>query len=257
MRTPARRPAENRSTLAFTLIELLVVIAIIAILAGLLLPALAGAKERARRTHCQSQLRQFALATHLYANDFAQKLPRGDTDFPTDPDSPAEDIPVVSSNTRNALLTYTGTHKVFECPSLGKPFGQPDGWYEREYGYVLGYNYLGGHTGTPWPPLPGYTNQWTSPQNLEAPPTLVLLTDPNNWSPGYGKSLAPHGKSGPIMKAGDFANEDARGATSKDLGAVGGNVALLDGSVAWKPIQQMLVYRGSIKWDEAGCQSAW
>ena len=50
----------------FTLIELLVVIAIIAILAALLLPSLASAKERARRTNCKNHIKQFLTVAHLY-----------------------------------------------------------------------------------------------------------------------------------------------------------------------------------------------
>ncbi len=77
MQTLLDRRFRRAGSEAFTLIELLVVIAIIAILAALLLPALASAKEKGKRAACKSNMHQSIMACHMYGMDFQDYLPDG------------------------------------------------------------------------------------------------------------------------------------------------------------------------------------
>jgi prepilin-type N-terminal cleavage/methylation domain-containing protein/prepilin-type processing-associated H-X9-DG protein len=99
----------------FTLIELLVVIAIIAILAAILFPVFARARENARRASCQSNLKQIALGIKQYTQDYDERFP---------PDDLATTDPTVGLvGWAGAIQPYVKSEQIFQCPSdvVAKP----------------------------------------------------------------------------------------------------------------------------------------
>src|SRR5438874_4650665 len=126
-----RQKASSRS--GFTLIELLVVIAIIAILAAILFPVFAQAREKARQTSCLSNLKQIGLAFIMYAQDYDETFPSSSLIDPGVQYGCAQGIGWVNANGGWAVMVnpYIKSGGLYHCPSAESPFwitGAPEGW---------------------------------------------------------------------------------------------------------------------------------
>jgi len=108
LHNPLSQAASSNKRHAFTLIELLVVIAIIAILAAILFPVFARARENARRSSCTSNLKQIGLGLMQYTQDYDDRLPLrqyDNTDYG------------VANSWRRTTYPYTKSAQIYSCPS--------------------------------------------------------------------------------------------------------------------------------------------
>jgi prepilin-type N-terminal cleavage/methylation domain-containing protein len=157
----------------FTLIELLVVIAIIAILAAILFPVFAKAREKARQTSCLSNIRQLATAVLSYGQDYDETIIR---------DIDQGDINGARHrySWRYAVLPYTKNSQIFLCPSYERPdewmcgclsFFEDAAKIRRSYGM----NYLHGSNGSRMEHLK--MSDWSRPASI------ILLGECREWWP--------------------------------------------------------------------------
>lgn len=170
----------HKNVSAFTLIELLVVIAIIAILAAILFPVFGRARENARRTSCQSNLKQMGLGMLQYVQDYDEIMPAA-WYGPGSNASNATDYKWM-----DAVQPYAKSEQVFNCPShtTTEPYKFRDG---TNFGsYALNCTYAGA-TIFPNPggidrnpPISDYNASGKFPisiASIQAPATTVWVTD--------------------------------------------------------------------------------
>ncbi|MDI9430378.1 MAG: type II secretion system protein [Sedimentisphaerales bacterium] len=248
---------------AFTLIELLVVIAIIAVLMGILLPALSRVREQARTQSCASRVRQHVLAFTMYADGNDSKLPL--------PLTAGNWLWDVGCNTVNYMLKTGLTREMFYCPSNAIQqkhndhfwtYGVSGEWDGTQFintaapdFIVAGYCYILEVATEPKRPRiktypndgdVGGTKLWCKTTLEKNPGLRELVIDATL---GQEDSSTKHGYNFGMVTVGGSWSEgkflDRTSHLRNDQEPRGGNVGFLDGHVDWRPWSEMKNRYGS------------
>lgn len=243
-----------KKSTAFTLIELLVVIAIIAILAAILFPVFARARENARRSSCQSNLKQIGLGIIQYGQDFDERFPlafpgqdtidedgSGGTPLAHSPELASGDEPgtqyrvyIGSANNwrswQDLIYPYVKSSQIFTCPSVPKANSiYPSYGYSGAISGVNRYSYTGADDDGTYPYYPARASEIK-----RAAETLMLV----EWYPtagSQGLSTSPYWLCRTVPGCGSYV---AGSFPITHRHFEGMNVTYVDGHVKWHKADQ-------------------
>jgi len=245
----------KREKSAFTLIELLVVIAIISILAAILFPVFARARESARRASCMSNLKQIGLGAMMYVQDYDEKYPMGLSWVSASDHS--------TLNWETIIYPYVKSEQVFLCPSASSSAAASNGHYGANWVMM--------------PYMPWTSDSTVSMASIEAPASVYMLMDggtillqpkPQSTSNPYNSSVTAPATYAWYLP-GTKKLVEAAGGTSPAFGSAqeadyasegrhfdGLNMAFADGHVKW--LKTATVFNEAVKFDKTThAASAW